>query len=128
LAVALYNYTGVNKVLVKETNHNYKSVDGALYSKDGKTLWYCPVKIGAEFKVAEGTERMERGAIYGVPLQNYITKLEIPASVTYIAPETVFFINYLMGSDSNGIKREIIVHEDNPNYCVTDGVLKAVEK
>ena len=127
LAVALYNYTGVTKVLVKETNPNYKSVDGALYSKDGKSLWYCPVKIGSEFKVAEGTERMESGAIYGVPLQNYITRLEIPASVSYIAPETLYFINYLLAGDSNGIEREIIVHEDNPYYCVEGRILKAVE-
>lgn len=120
LAVSLYNYTGVERISVKETNPNYKSVDGALYSKDGESLWYCSVKIGESYAVKEGTKRIETGAIYGVESQNKIKSFEIPASVTYIAPETVGIMNYLF-------KGNIIVHEENTNYGMIEGLLKAVK-
>ena len=110
----------MEKISVKETNSNYKSIDGALYSKDGESLWYCPVKIGESYAVKEGTKRIETGAVYGVESQNKIKSFEIPASVIYIAPETVSVMNYLF-------KENIVVDEGNENYCMSDGTLKAVE-
>ncbi len=120
LAVSLYNYTGVERISVKKTNPNYKSVDGALYSKDGESLWYCSVKIGESYAVEEGTKRIETGAIYGVESQNKIKSFEIPESVTYIAPETVGIMNYLF-------KGNIVVHEGNTNYGMIEGLLKVVK-
>lgn len=119
LAVALYNYTGVEKVLVKETNPRYVSEDGILYSKDGKSLWYCPVKIGGDVKISSGTERVESGAIYGVRAENEISSLHVPETVSYIAPETVSVINILL-------KGNISVDEGNAKYCIRNEELKAV--
>ena len=41
-------YTPLEKVTVDENNPDYKSVDGILYSKDGKTLHYLPVRKNIE--------------------------------------------------------------------------------
>ncbi|MBE7011425.1 MAG: leucine-rich repeat domain-containing protein [Ruminococcaceae bacterium] len=120
LAVALYNYIGIEKIKVYDSNPNYVSINGALYSKDGKTLWYCPVRIGESYRVEDGTERIETGAIYGVESRNLIKSFEIPESVNYIAPETIKVINYLF-------KDNISVDEKNTYFRVTDGILEVVE-
>ena len=120
LAVALYYYSGIEKILVKDTNPNYISINGALYSKDGKTLWYCPIKGGSSYTVESGTERIETGAIYGIKDQALISSFKIPASVSYIAPETLSTINTLFSG-------KISVDKNNTSYSVVDGKLKAVK-
>lgn len=120
LAVALYNYTGVERVLVKESNQNYVSIDGAVYSRDKKSLWYCPLKHSGSFKVDDAAERIEKGAIYGISAQTKTEGFEISASVRYIAPETLKMINSLF-------ENKITVDEKNSFFRVADGKLGTVE-
>ena len=69
-------------VEVAEGNATYRSVDGALLSKDGKTLYRVARKGGAtERVIPEGVERIAAGAIGDDRLT---TRLTIPASVKRI--------------------------------------------
>lgn len=65
LSIALYTHTSVSNVEVKQDNPNYKSVDGCVYSKDGKTLYYVPVAKAGTFIIEDGTEEISLGALYG---------------------------------------------------------------
>ncbi len=120
LAVALYNYTGVEKVFVKETNPNYISENGILYSKDKKTLWYCPVKYSGEVIIPNGVERIEKGAFYGETAAPPYTLVYIPETVEFIDANTIKVLNKIMTG-------KIVIDENNGYYTVTDGKIKAVE-
>ena len=119
LSAAIYNYTGIAKVSVKDTNPNYLSENGIIYSKDKKSLWYCPSRYSGVVNLSEGTERIENGAFYGVPGYINYTKVIIPASTVFIHPSAVSYLNYLL---PGGVE----VAEGNPNYTITDEKLKAV--
>lgn len=47
--------TGINSVSVKSSNTKYTSVDGILYSKNMKTLWYVPNKYKGTVNIANGS-------------------------------------------------------------------------
>ncbi len=119
LALAFYSYSTVERVSVKDTNENYTSKNGILYSKDGKSLWYCPVSYSGEVIIPNGTERIERGAFYGKDGEVLYTSLHIPESVNYINSNALLYINRLL-------KRNITIAEGNEYFTVTDGTIKAV--
>ncbi len=118
LAVALYHYNAIKNVFVSETSQYFTSVDGIVYSKDMKELWYVPTKKTETIIVPDGVETIRKGAFYiehGVNGETY-TGVYIPASVTYIAPETLTSINLRPLAD-------ITVDPANEYYTVTDGKL-----
>ena len=71
--------TSLKSITVADGNTVYKSVDGALYTKDGKTLVAYPGGNGEEtFTVPNGTENIEVGAFaYNPSLKSVV----IPGSV-----------------------------------------------
>ena len=97
---------GIREFRVAKENPNYKSVDGVLFSKDGKTLISYPSNrsyaeyvipsgvdtIGARafsstrnlkhVTIPEGVEKIEYWAFYG--MRNYDGDITIPASVVQI--------------------------------------------
>ncbi len=83
LETALYRYTGVNEIGVKNTNPNYKTIDGILYSKDGTTLWYIPTKKTGAIALPEGLTTIKEGAVYAGYTIGKIT-LTIPKTVNNI--------------------------------------------
>lgn len=118
LAVALYHYNAIKNVFVSETSQYFTSVDGIVYSKDMKELWYVPTKKTGTIIVPDGVETIRKGAFYiehGVNGETY-TGVYIPASVTYIAPEPLTSINLRPLAD-------ITVDPANEYYTVTDGKL-----
>ncbi|MBQ9743537.1 MAG: leucine-rich repeat protein, partial [Clostridia bacterium] len=71
--------SSLRKITVEEGNTAYKSVDGVLYTKDGKTLMEYPgKKTEKEFEVPYGTEVIGDCAFYFNP---YIVNINIPNSV-----------------------------------------------
>ncbi len=102
LSAALYVYTSVKSVSVKPDNPNYISVDGLIYSKDKKTLWYIPTGHSGDVSVAEGTERMEKGSIFTAEKKTTgWGNIIIPSTVSFIDSVVVDFINtYYKGSVS----------------------------
>lgn len=65
---------------VDEDNQNFCSIDGALYTKDKKTLIYYPAGV-KNAKVADGTEIIEEGAFFD---KTDIESVVIPESVKSI--------------------------------------------
>ena len=125
LAVAFYHFNGLQNIYFKETNPNYTSVDGFVYSKDLKELWYVPTNKTGTITIPEGTEKIRKGAFYiehnaknsnGVYTSEKYTGVHIPASVTEIHSENINSIN----------KRpieSITVDENNEHYTVVNGKL-----
>lgn len=53
----------ITELKISEANHNFKIVDGVLYSYDMKTLYRCPVDyMNTIFKVPEGVENVFNSA------------------------------------------------------------------
>jgi hypothetical protein len=61
---AIRNNPALTKIIVSENNANYKSVDGVLFSKDGKTLIAFPNKKADSYVIPEGVEKIEDMAFY----------------------------------------------------------------
>lgn len=73
--------SALESINIASGNNTYKSVDGVLYSKDGKTLIYCPATVTGTYSVPIGTQTIAPGAFVGC---NKITKITIPNTVTNV--------------------------------------------
>ena len=72
----------LKNIIVDENNEYYKSIDGNLFDKEGKTLiQYASGKEDKEFTIPDGVEKIERCAMMYSP---FLEKLYIPDSVTFI--------------------------------------------
>ncbi|MBQ7265370.1 MAG: leucine-rich repeat protein [Firmicutes bacterium] len=88
LSVGIYLRTGIENILVKDTNENYKSVTGILYSKDGTTLYYIPQKKAEDIEVEESVKNIAKGSIYFEALSDIKWKsLKFPKNIEYISDE-----------------------------------------
>lgn len=72
--------TSLKEYNVDKNNPVFKSIDGALLSKDGKTLYSMPCKIGKYYTVPDGVERISWDAFEDAKNMTII----IPASVKYL--------------------------------------------
>ena len=70
-------------ITVDENNDYFKSVDGNLYSKDGKTLIRYAHKGEKEFSIPHGVTTIGSSAFYNMG-NNVIEKITIPDTVTSI--------------------------------------------
>lgn len=73
--------TALKSVIVVSGGTNFKSVDGVIYSGDGKTLLYCPNTVTGAFTVPSGTVTIAAGAFIGC---DRITEVTLPNSVTLV--------------------------------------------
>ncbi len=114
LAVAMYHYNNLKTVLVKETNPNYISADGIIYSKNGTELWYVPPKITGAITVSNGCESMMSGCCW-MESNNYngevYTSIYIPASVGAIHQNTLEDLN----RKTNNSQTRFIINLDSQN-------------
>lgn len=79
---AFDNAPNLRSIVVADENPNYKSADGVLFSKDGKTLIHYPVsKPESAYTVPKGVETIERNAMSQV---DNLTRLTISEEVTDI--------------------------------------------
>lgn len=118
LHIAIYAYTGVRYYGVKDSNPNYKGLDGVLYTKDGSTLVAVPIGYEGLLTVPEGVTVWQTGAMWGpgglVDEQMKNCKgVSIPASLTQIAPDQLDKLNRLESLFS-GFR--ISVSPENPVY------------
>lgn len=75
-------FLSLDTISVSENNQHFKTVDGALYSKDQKTLVLYPTARGdSEVVIADGTEEIACGALTGV---DTVKSIKIPSSVRVI--------------------------------------------
>ena len=116
---AFYNCQNLTDIYVHGDNENYKSVDGVLYTKDGKTLIAYPAgKTESEFTVCSGVNTIEGYAFYGC---NNLEKITIPNSVKKIGYDAFGSCSsltdvYYMGSEAdfsniaNDNFKEVTIH------------------
>ncbi len=79
---ALLDLSTATAFEVAEGNEEYKSADGVLYSKNGKSLLRYPIrKIGPEFTIPEGIRKIKPEAFYS---QRYLHKVIMPHSLKRI--------------------------------------------
>ena len=79
---AFLDCIGLTDITVSEGNTNYKTVDGNLYSKDGKRLLqYIVAKTDTAFTIPDSVEVVGFGAFCGC---TSLTSITIPNSVTTV--------------------------------------------
>lgn len=108
--------SGVREFIVSEKNPKFCAVEGVLFSKDKRTLYYYPNKRADIYSIPEGTKTVDDCAFQ---FCNNLTSVTIPESVTSINAETFWHCISLS---------EIKVSERNTEYCSENGVLFAKNK
>ena len=74
--------SSLKRILVDEENPYMKSIDGVLYSKDGKTLICYPAdKEGESYVIPDGTEEIRNYAFAG---NTHLKSVSMPDSVTTV--------------------------------------------
>lgn len=75
------------KITVDESNPNFKSVDGVVFSKDGKTIVsYPPAKSGGKYEIPADVNKIADAAFGG---SINLTSVAVPEGITDL-PENVF--------------------------------------
>ncbi len=67
----------LTEILVSEENKNFRSIDGVLYSYDGKTLFSGPSGKTGTLTVPDGVETIKENAFYN----GHITEVSLPATI-----------------------------------------------
>ena len=90
---AFYGCSSLTEITVSENNKNYKSIDGNLYTKDGKTLiQYAIGKTATEFIIPASVTSIGYQAVY---VCSSLTSVVIPDSVTSIGSYAFHFCDSL---------------------------------
>lgn len=129
LANALYKFSGVKEVVVKDTNPNYITIDGALYSKDGTVCWYIP-NYDRTINIADSCTTIESCFYFPteVLLDGNEFQINIPASVTNIVSyadeanpneHSIYYMNCMVQQDEYW-DCTITVDANNPAYEVDE--------
>ena len=100
----------MREYIVDEANPTYKSVNGLLLTKDGKTLIWG---ANGEVVIPNGVTSIRSGAFYGY---HGLTSVMIPKSVTSIGDSE---FSYCRG------RKDFIVDDANPTYKSINGLLLA---
>ncbi len=90
--------TNLKEYEVAKNNRVFKSVDGALLSKDGKILYSMPCKIGKRYTVPDGVKIIAPSAFINAQDMT----ITIPASVKYLGINS---LEELSKSSASEIKR-----------------------
>ena len=82
---AFVNCFNLTDITVDKNNALYKSINGDLYTKDGKTLiQYSIGKIDTSFVITTNVTSIEACAFLNA---NYLTSINIPDNITYIGDD-----------------------------------------
>ena len=110
----------LKNILVDENNEYYKSINGNLYDKEGKTfIQYASGKEDKEFTIPDGVETIGSGAI---AYSRSLEKLYIPNSVTFIGLHGFGICDSLANVYFDGTTEEWEAIEDK---CSTEGWLSS---
>ena len=76
-----FNCTDLESLVIAENSPYFKTVDGAIYTKDGKELVAVPDWNREDFSIAEGTEIIGEGCFWRF---NMLQKIHIPPTLRII--------------------------------------------
>ena len=91
---AFYGCTSLSNITVGVNNKYYQSIDGNLYTKDGKTLiQYAAGKTASEFIIPDSVTYINSYAFYNC---TSLASVTIPNSVTYIDSTAFYYCSNLI--------------------------------
>ena len=106
----------LDTIIVSNNNQNYKSVNGNLYTKDGKTLVkYANGKTDTSFSIPDGVTNIGECAFES---SLYLTELIIPNGVTNIG---YYAFNYAYALESVTIPTSV-TYIDNGAFIVCNSL------
>ena len=101
---AFFNCSNLTSITVAENNTAYKSIDGNLYSKDGKTLiQYAIGKTNASFSIPNSVTSIGEYAFYKCSSLKSVT---IPDSVTNIGNGAFYYCTKLTSIKYRGTEEQ----------------------
>ena len=104
--------TSIENIYVEDGNEFFRSIDGVLFTKDGKELLLYPAGRHEEsYSVPEGTERIDDDCSFGYGCA--LKTLELPASLQSFCSENLH---------RTEIER-YVADPASPVFCDVDGVL-----
>ena len=102
----------IENIFVEDGNESFRSIDGVLFTKDGKELLLYPIGRNEEcYSVPEGTERIEDECSFEYDCK--LKTLMLPASLRSFCEVNLFRTEI----------EDYIVNPDNPVFCDIDGIL-----
>ncbi len=123
LNIAIYCYTGITGYAVKDTNPNYASVDGIVYSKDMTTVIAVPSRYDRHMNIPEGVTKWAYEAMWAVGgatvtgLMSNCPGVSIPSTLVDISQDQIDKLNRLKTANA---AFSITVSADNPVYCLDE--------
>jgi len=106
------NYQNLSEISVSEENNYFCSIDGALYSKDRKTLIYFPVALNiSTFEIPEGVTEISDNAFYGA---KFVKEIKITKTLKNINENTFSMCDSIEGFTVDG---------ENADFKSVNGVL-----
>ena len=88
LSIAIYCYTGITEYAVKDSNPNYASLNGIIYSKDMTQVVAIPARYAQEIVIPEGVTAWNMEAMWADTDNNSSSTLigllaNCPGAVSY---------------------------------------------
>jgi hypothetical protein len=122
LSRACYIYGNVRAYQVRETNPNYVSIDGVLYTKDQESIVAIPNEYQGDLIIPEGVRFWQDEALWSVVYTNAdyfdgtlldkVTSVSIPSTMEEIPDLQLSSLNYLV--DRYGL--QISVSAENTRF------------
>ena len=114
---ALYDCMSMTSIEVDENNKYYKSIDGNLYSKDGKTLiQYAIGKEDSDFVIPNTVTNIGNFAFLA---SEFLISVEIPSSVTNIGEGAFFNCINLINIEIPKTVTSISIKAFSGCYCLS---------
>lgn len=120
----------LERITVEDGNPRYMSIDGCLYSKDGKTFIKCPAGYKGKVVVADGVKFIADCAFLGC---SEVTEIRLPDSLVSIGNKGLscsrregVSYNYLSCLTNINIPASIRYIGDNAFYCCGELNIDAV--
>ena len=112
VTAALYSYSAIQDIILNETNPNYTSIDGVVYTKDKKELLCVSTGRTKEVIIPDGVETIIDYAVFPSQVARSIPKMYIPSSLTNISNMNLKILN------NYGAIRKFEIAEDNPAFTL----------
>ena len=112
VTTALYSYSAIQDIILNETNPNYTSIDGVVYTKDKKQLMCVSTGRTKEVIIPDGVETIIDYAVFPSQVARSIPKMYIPSSLTNISDMNLKLLN------NSGAIRKFEIAEDNPAFTL----------